>query len=358
MKKTIKHIAILCSLDMFANTVRPLELKKQLIKKGYKVSLISNTELIENISSKLIFVKQTRHERAIYSYFDKMINGKLYFIYLLLVLNFRARKLKKLIKEQSFDLLIIENHLQAFVAKYALNVPYILDLDVPYFDELYYTNKIDKWSYRKLISIYKDIYRKAKNVNFQWHTYSDYVKKTYYNGSNFIEFNFGCHQKSKLLKAKFNKNPKIICMGYLGGKWVNLPLLSRLSKLYPIDVYGGPEPDNKWGLNYRGYAPTTDILSQYQFGLITISDDKLRRSSFSSKHLEYISYGLPVLTPEWRFDKILQKTSIYYNEKNFVKKIKDYSSEKKWQEISAMSFKTARKLNWISTLRPLLIAMN
>ena len=101
-------------------------------------------------------------------------------------------------------------------------------------------------------------------------------------------------------------------MGYLKGYWNNIPLLARLSQKYEIDVYGGPKPPKKYGLNYRGYTPNTDILAEYQFGLITITDDPLRRSSFSSKHLEYMNYGLPVLTPDWRKDPNLDDFSIYY----------------------------------------------
>ena len=165
--------------------------------------------------------------------------------------------------------------------------------------------------------------------------------------------NWGCDPRPRQRLVKFSKTPRIVFLGSLEGYWVNLPLLSKLSKIYPIDVYGGPKPDKKWGLDYKGYAPSLDILSKYQLGLITITKDKLRKSSFSSKHLEYLSYGLPTLTPDWRKDKILDDVSISYNETNFLDKVKEFSKKKKWKEMSKRSYKKSKDLNWGDNLKPL-----
>jgi hypothetical protein len=99
---------------------------------------------------------------------------------------------------------------------------------------------------------------------------------------------------------------------------------------------------------------TTGILVGFQLGLVTISRDKLRRSGFSSKHLEYISYGLPVLTPEWREDPLLDAVSIKYNESNFLDKIWEYSDRAKWESMSERCYQQSLKWTWEKQLKPML----
>ena len=95
------------------------------------------------------------------------------------------------------------------------------------------------------------------------------------------------------------------------------------------------------------------IMKYNQFGLITITKEKLRRSSFSSKHLEYLSYGLPVLTPEWRQDILLKDVSIYFNEDNFLGLIKKYSNPERWQQMSDACYRQAKLWKWENVLKPL-----
>jgi hypothetical protein len=153
-------------------------------------------------------------------------------------------------------------------------------------------------------------------------------------------------------KAEYTMNPKIVYLGKLDGYWINLPLLSKLSKIYPIDVYGSPAPDPKYELNYKGYA-TSDILSQYQFGLITITDDKLRREGFSAKHLDYLSYGLPVLIPEWRANAKNLKGTVLFNEDNFLSCIRYYAQKEQWDILHTEALQQAKELRWENTLKAL-----
>ncbi|MCL5439032.1 MAG: hypothetical protein M1268_03515 [Patescibacteria group bacterium] len=361
MKKNRKKIAILCDMGSFANSIRPLEIKKYLRAYGHNVVIINNKHLYQGIKNRKdnkfsFFIKQrllNKLNKLAIEFVDKKINGWPYYCYLILKLKIRSLVLTRIIKREKFDVIICENHLHAFVIKKDLQALTILDLDSPYIDELFYSEKINKGQRMRLNKKFKKIYQNADYVNFQWHRYTDYVKKNIYNGNNIIEINFGCQRRLICKKVKYNTQPRIICLGYLGGKWVNLPLLSKLSKLYPIDVYGGPVPDKKWGLNYKGYAPSTDVLKNYQFGLITISKDKLRQSSFSSKHLEYLSYGLPVLTPEWRKDHLLENVSIYFNEDNFLNVLKKYSDPDTWQKMSDACFRQAQAWEWKNVLKPL-----
>ncbi len=96
------------------------------------------------------------------------------------------------------------------------------------------------------------------------------------------------------------------------------------------------------------------MLADYQFGLVTISDDELRRHSFSSKHLDYISYGLPVLTPAWRPDPVLEPSSVYFTAENFLDRIGEFAAEPAWRAKSEAALASAAELSWDAALRPLL----
>jgi len=185
-------------------------------------------------------------------------------------------------------------------------------------------------------------------------TYKDFVEKYIYDGDNLITLDWGCHPKE--VRAEYQSPPKVVYMGYLGGYWMNKELLSRLSKRGRpgmIDVYGLPKPEKRFGLNYKGFAEDIDVLNRYQFGLITISKDRLRREGFSAKHLEYLSYGLPVLVPDWREKLELIKGSIPYNEADFLDMMDLYSDEDEWNRMSDMAYGQAQRLDWDITLKEL-----
>jgi hypothetical protein len=191
-----------------------------------------------------------------------------------------------------------------------------------------------------------DAYGMADALSFHWHTYTDFVKKIKYNGSNMIDMGYGTNKKSQV--ARYSQEPRVIFLGLLEGYWVNISLLEQLCKAYPnIDVYGGPQPPKHLNINYKGYAPTLDVMAEYQFGLTTITDDELRKNSFSSKHLEYISYGLPVFTPSWRRDKKLDANSIYYNDADdFLKQLKKYSTNEMWSKKHEAALASSNEFSW------------
>lgn len=132
-------------------------------------------------------------------------------------------------------------------------------------------------------------------------------------------------------------------MGYLGGYWIDLDLLSELTQLYPhLDVYGLPEPPAKYGLNYKGYG-SVDQLRHYQFGLITSSKDRLRCEGFSAKHIDYLAAGLPVLVPEWRTAARDLAGSIFYTVDNFADQVRLHSSQESWAAVSKAALEQARQ---------------
>jgi hypothetical protein len=363
MKKAI----ILCTLDKFANAVKPNKLKNFLEKNGFCVELFSSSsisrlgngrikslvpgntilqwrlyflEILQFIASKQ---KNTLVKKIITSFIIQKI------------IKLRGEILGNIIRLKKCELLICENNLDEAVVNRRVSDMQILDLPSPYAEEIFYGNELSQKSYLKLKNFEVGLYKKADYLSFHWYKYSEYVKNNKYNGANFINIGYGTTLKEK--KARYNKKPKVVFLGFLGGYWTNLPLLEKLSKIYPIDVYGGPHIPNLQ-INYKGYAPSLDILSNYQFGLITISDDPLRRNSFSSKQLEYFSYGLPVLTPEWKKDELLKGGSIYYNIDNFASLIKTYTIKEKWEEKSDAAVNIAKELNWENVFNPLKEILN
>lgn len=268
-------------------------------------------------------------------------------------MKIRAFLLVNYFKSSNFDLIICETQIDSYYLLYEKKVKTLYHCPTPWADELYFGNEITKSQYKKLIQIEKTIYKKTTYLSFHSDIYNDYIKKYIYNGSNIISLNMGCSTEGKV-KAQYKPFPKIIYVGFLDGYWININLLSYLSKIYPyIDVYGNPPPNKKYNLNYKGYLKNLDILSQYQFGLITISQDRLRKEGFSAKQLEYISHGLPVLVPEWRDKALNFRGTILYNKYNFLEKIKEFSDRTKWNLLSNQGYEYSKSMSWDEVLKPL-----
>ena len=265
----------------------------------------------------------------------------------------RAKIIKKFVDELKPDLIIGESQIDSLLFSYNLRMKTFFDCPTPLADEEFFGDQLTKIEYTHFLKQELNIYSNVDYLSFHWQSYGEYVRGGNYNykKNNIIKFNVGCDIKEK--RAQYSKTPRIVYLGYLGGYYIDLELLARLSKVYPyIDVYGSPPPNKLLGLNYIGYA-NPDVVADYQFGLITITKDPLRRKGFSAKHLEYLSYGLPVLVPDWRENLDLIDGSIPYNETNFLDKISEYSNRKSWLDMQKRAITQAKKLSWNETLKPL-----
>jgi hypothetical protein len=165
-----------------------------------------------------------------------------------------------------------------------------------------------------------------------------------------LQLNWGCTPVTE--RVRFKDPPRVVLLSSLSSNFINLPLLSRLSRLYPIDVYGGPPPDPSLGVNYLGWAPPS-VLHDYQIGLITCSKDELRRDGFSAKNTAYIAHGLPVLVPAWRRHMELLRGCVPYDEDTFLLVIERLSDEEEWRRVSDEAYAQAQELTWERTLQPL-----
>ncbi len=362
-----KTAIIICSMDAFANGDKPKKMQSFLESHGFEVRLHSTATLTRRGTGTFSKFLPPLNSQGMLAFFfeglflvmsgkpSKFAKGIVAFA-LARTLALRGALLARQLRGQKYDLLICENNLdEAFLLHKRVGKVQVLDLPSPQAEELYYGGSLTQSGFAELQKLEKKIYARADRLAFHWHTYADFVKATKYDGKNFFDLGYGAPTPTTDKRALYNKEPRVIFFGYLKGYWVNLPLLEKLCELYPnIDIYGGPPPTGPLAKHYKGYAPTKDVMADYQFGLITITDDELRRHSFSSKHLDYFAYGLPVLTPEWRQDSQLEDGSIYFTPENFLAQLKKYSTPKKWQEKNAAALKIADDLAWDKVLQPLL----
>ena len=268
------------------------------------------------------------------------------------VMRLRARALARALAGRDVDLLVCESNLDVgFVLGGRLAPVQVLDLPAPFAEELYFAGELTRRAYERLRAYEVRAYGAADHLSFHWETYAGWVRATKYDGGNFLPLTYGVEPKAA--RARWSPTPRIVFLGFLGGSWVNLPLLQRLCDRFPtIDVYGGPA-QAVLGDRYKGYAPTLDVLAEYQFGLITIADDPLRRHGFSSKQLEYYSYGLPVLTPAWREDPLLDAAALLYDEESFAALVEKLSTREAWEELSGRALDLAQRCSWEAALAPL-----
>lgn len=353
---------IICRLDGFANSVKPAQLVEHLGNRGYRVDVYSSERLSRvgvsgfqrllpkpgwtNLRLYLLEALQALAARTHNQRVRRVITS----LTELRIRRLRGRLLGNALPRSSYDVLICEsNYDVALTLNRRVARVQILDLPVPLAEELFYGAAIHRRAFKALSRFEARAYAEADAISFHWHTYNHFVEKTKYAGDNFVDLSYGTTPKTAC--ASFAHPLRIVFLGNLGGYWVDLALLERLTRLYPdIDVYGGPEPPAGSRINYRGYAPTLDVLADYQLGLVTITDDPLRRNSFSSKQLEYFSYGLPVLTPAWRPDPKLASGSIPFTESSFLAALHSVSTPEAWQLRSSAALSVASSLEWPSVL--------
>ena len=360
-------VLIICSLDEFANGVKPAELSQYLRAKGCEVEVYSASYLSRIGKKGLagVLPKPRPWHLALYlaegiaavaGKLGKLLPGSsptlTKWSFMKPIMRLRGAVLRANFRHSGYDMIICEHNWDvAFVEGPRLARIQLLDLPSPFAEEVYFGGHISRRNYLALRDYEVQAYAKADGIGFHWHTYSDYVKKEKYDGPNFIDLSYGVDLPVK--RASYSPEPRVAFLGWLGDYWVNLPLLVRLCKIYPhIDIYGGPRLA-ELGENYKGYAPTTDVLADYQLGLVTLREDPLRRHGFSSKQLRYYSYGLPALLPGWHHDSALDEAALLYDEENFLRLVSECSDRQKWTELSDRALGIAQRYEWKNVLRSL-----
>jgi hypothetical protein len=268
-------------------------------------------------------------------------------------MNKIADRLQNYIKNGRYDAVICVETWCSYVLAKELNCLKIFSCESLMADEFYFSKSYDPKQILDLRKMELDILQKADYVVLPWKTTENYIRKHIWNGDNLLTIKYGCFPQKKI--ASYFYPCSIISLGNLEGYWNNPELISFLTTISPyvIDLFGKNKPPKKYRLNYKGFAPSLDILKYYQFGLCTLSKDTFRRNHFSSRILGYLAYGLPVLSPEWMQLTHELKGVVPYNEDNFLQVIDTYSDEDKWTKLSKEAYEQALELDWNKVLLPL-----
>jgi hypothetical protein len=360
-----RRIAVVCQPDRFANGIKPLEIQRFLRERGHDVTLVDTNRLSRStrwphaLGGRL----PSARPRAFALYLNDIAAavirrtgiGRGRLTYHTMRGDFRLRRalLRSVLRPDEFDLVICEEPYDAGILMVPTSARTLYDCPCPWADELYYEGAITRRQRTKLRRLEAEVFERVDHLAFHWESYARYAVEEYgISGDNLLRLDFGCSPAPR--RAKFADPPRIVYMGNVSARFNNPQLLVRLARLYPhIDVYGGPPPDPSLGLNYRGYSPTPDVLADYQLGLVTCSTDPLRRQGFSSKHTLYLSYGLPVLVPEWRRHLDLLQGSVTYDERSFRSVIDGLADGVRWRGLSDEAYAQAQRLEWNRTLQPL-----
>ncbi len=359
--------AVVQHSDMFANAVKPRVLAAHLRTLGFEVRHVESNSLgrsrsqgirrwLPSLTSASVSLYTLDALQALARTLLRLWSSPVtrYFNGLSLVWDMRARGkfLALELRDSAPDVLICESALDQAVMLHRVATKQVLDLPSPFGDELLFAKKLSPLSHGYVRALEEQCLAAGDRVSFHWHTYEEYVRSAYRADARWLQCWYGVTQKTE--RAKFSARPRVVFLGSLLEAWVNLPLLERLSERLPgIDIWGGPRPQKSPAIRYLGYAPSLDILAGYTIGLVTISDDPLRRLSFSSKQLEYFSYGLPVLAPAWRADPLLAPATLPYTEENFLDQVTRLTERTIWEEMSAKALELASELSWESALAPL-----
>ena len=351
MKTPSQRVVILANLDGFANSRKPLVIKKLLEARGHTVRIVDTPYIsrassegmmrfLPSLSPTKFLLYLTEAARFMLERIPKTLAAPFNYYSYLFQMKLRGRLNVRQI--QDFSVVICETQIDsAVMLENAVSSTKIYDCATPFADELYYGGTFTEEGYRKFKAFEMRVFASCDHLSFHWHSYANYVKKYYGDVPNLFTFDFMTEVNGS--RAHFEPEPRIVYIGGLGGYWIDLQLLSELTKIYPkIDVYGLPKPPEKYNLNYKGYA-TPEVLQSYQFGLITSSMDRLRTEGFSAKHLDYLAAGLPVLVPKWRVSASDLNATIPYDVSNFVNQIRRYSAQDIWNETSAAAVEQARQ---------------
>lgn len=266
-----------------------------------------------------------------------------------------ADRLERRIKDERYDVVIGVETPWSYVLTRDLGCLKIFSCESLESEELRFSHKVgDSERIQNLRKMELEMLRESDYVIFPWKTTENYARANFFDGKNFVTINYGCYPQRT--SASFSSPVSIVSLGCLGFYWSNRELLSYLTKVSrcAIDVYGRYRPPKRYSLNYRGFAPSLNVLANYQFGLSTISKDVYRQNHFSSRILTYLSFGLPVLSPDWMKLSHELRGILPYNENNFLEVVDRNSEPDAWNKLSKDAHEQAAELDWSEVMKPLL----
>lgn len=361
-----RRVLVVAQLDGYANSVKPLAIQHFLRERGHHVRLVDTNCLARASSTpgspgRMLPGSARPARLALYAndVASRLLTrrwefGRRHLSYHVLRTDHRLRRriLAGDLGLDDYDLVICETPYDAGVLTTPTTADTLYDCPNPWADEVWYEGRLTTHQHRRFRAWETRFLEDVSHLSFSWESYGRYAQDRYgISGRNVVQLNWGCTPAPR--RARFADPPRVAYLGSLSSRFIDLPLLARLSRRFPfLDVYGGPPPDPALGINHRGYA-SPEVLADYQFGLITCTRDLLRQEGFSAKHLQYLAHGLPVLVPAWRRHLDLLRGSVPYTEDTFAEVVAGLSDPRRWQRTADEAYAQARRLDWHRTLEPL-----
>lgn len=270
--------------------------------------------------------------------------------------DYIADELEPRLRAGRYDAIIARAQPVAHVLTRPLDSVKIVDVANVGFLELYHSAGQDLSELEIYYEKEMAAYRAVDYILSPHELWTEFFCRNVYSSEKVVSVRLGCYLSDSV--ARYSRKPRIVYAGSYGQIQdpYLLSLLARRSP-FPIDCYGSRSPNYSFlpcKLNYLGCRDNTDFLADYQFGLITVSRDRLRENSPATKFGYYFACGLPVLFPEWMKEGHTYEAAIPYNEENFVDQVASVAEdESRWHWLSEVARETAEILTWDQVLAPL-----
>jgi glycosyl transferase family 4 len=270
--------------------------------------------------------------------------------------DYIADEIEPRVRGTPFDVVIARGQTMGGVFTRGVPGLKVLDMANIAFLEMYHASGADALEVQATYEREQQIYASADWILAHHEILAEFFRRNVFDSPKVRTVRMGADAAQET--ASFASPPRIVYAGsyeYIQDPYL-LSLLSRASPL-PIDCYGSKDPNRTYlphPLAYKGYEPSTRFLADYQLGLITVSQDRLRRHSPSTKFAYYFARGLPVLFPEWMLEGFTYDAAVPYDEGNFSRVVAETASDRaRWESLSARALQTAASLSWDAVLAPL-----
>jgi hypothetical protein len=268
-----------------------------------------------------------------------------------------ADELEPALRRGSYDVILARGPAVGHVFTRGFRQRRILDLANVTYLELYHAAGSDPRDIELVYTKEMQVYEAADAILAPHDILARFIQEHVYRHPKVATVRLGCPPPSG--RARFSAEPRIVYAGsyeYIQDPFL-LSLLSARSP-FPIHCYGSRDPNRAFlprRMDFKGYAPDMGFLADYQFGLITVSADRLRRASPATKFPYYLSAGLPVLFPAWMEEGHTYQGAVPYTEDSFVGTVTAIArDEPAWTRLSGAALQESRDLGWETVLVPLL----
>jgi hypothetical protein len=267
-----------------------------------------------------------------------------------------ADDLEPRIRRGGYDATIARAYSVAFVLTRGLPGLKIADVANVGFLEHYHSWSPDLAEVDKEWEMEMAVYRACDAILLPHEILAGFFRRYVYDDAKVLTVRLGADPA--LATARYAAVPRIVYAGsydYFQDPFL-LGMLAQRSPC-PIHFYGPRDPSRQFlqgHLDYRGFAPNASFLAEYQLGLITVSHDRLRQHSPSTKFAYYFAHGLPALFPAWMKEGYGYEAALPYDESSFAEVVAGaLGDESRWRELSRKAKAIAADLTWDRVLSPL-----